>query len=66
MPALVLWGDADRVTPLPQGQHLASMLPKARLEVMPGIGHIPHLEDTTSFNALLLSYLGAVDALRAQ
>jgi pimeloyl-ACP methyl ester carboxylesterase len=66
MPALVLWGDADRVTPLPQGQHLANLLPNARLEVMPSIGHIPHLEDTTSFNALLLSYLGAVDALRAQ
>lgn len=66
MPALVLWGDADRVTPLPQGQHLANLLPYARLEVMPGIGHIPHLEDTTSFNALLLSYLGAADVLRAQ
>jgi pimeloyl-ACP methyl ester carboxylesterase len=62
MPSLVLWGDADRVTPLAQGEHLAGVLPNARLEVMPGIGHIPHLEDATRFNELLLGYLSATAA----
>ena len=38
-PALLLWGDADTVSPLAVGKHLASLLPNATLQVIPGGDH---------------------------
>jgi pimeloyl-ACP methyl ester carboxylesterase len=57
MPTLVIWGESDRVTPLAQGQHLASLAPDTSLVTMPSIGHIPQLEDERAFNALLVENL---------
>jgi|SRR5882672_698553 len=57
LPALVIWGESDTVTPLPQARHLVGLLPDATLLTMPGIGHIPQLEDERAFNALLVENL---------
>jgi pimeloyl-ACP methyl ester carboxylesterase len=38
-PTLLLWGDADPISPLAIGQHLAKRLPDARLHVVRGGGH---------------------------
>ncbi len=39
MPALLLWGDADPISPLAIGERLLSLLPAARLEVLAGGEH---------------------------
>jgi pimeloyl-ACP methyl ester carboxylesterase len=39
VPTLLLWGDADPISPLAVGQHLAQRLPNARLHVVKGGGH---------------------------
>jgi pimeloyl-ACP methyl ester carboxylesterase len=39
IPTLLLWGDADPISPVGAGQRLASVLPKAALHVIPGGGH---------------------------
>jgi pimeloyl-ACP methyl ester carboxylesterase len=57
MPALVIWGERDTITPLPQGLHLASLLVDGTLVMLPGIGHIPQLEAANDFNARLLPHL---------
>ena len=41
-PALIVWGDADRVVPMPAG--LSSRLPGARIAPIAGAGHMPHAE----------------------
>lgn len=38
-PALLLWGDADPISPVAVGRHLAGLLPKAELHVIPGGTH---------------------------
>lgn len=38
-PALLLWGDADPISPVAVGQRLQGLLPNARLHVLPGGGH---------------------------
>ena len=43
-PALILWGEEDRVIPLEAGQWLAKALPNNRLVIYPGIGHLPQEE----------------------
>ena len=44
MPALVLWGEEDALVPVSVGRQLAADLPRARLQVFKGCGHLPTLE----------------------
>lgn len=39
IPTLLLWGDADPISPVPVGQELASRLPSAKLHVFSGGDH---------------------------
>jgi pimeloyl-ACP methyl ester carboxylesterase len=39
IPTLLLWGDADPISPVKAGQRLAAVLPRAELHVVPGGGH---------------------------
>ncbi|WP_260960760.1 alpha/beta fold hydrolase [Pseudomonas citri] len=39
MPVLLLWGDADPISPVRVGQRLAQLLPRAALHVFPGADH---------------------------
>jgi len=39
IPTLLLWGDADPISPVQVGQHLASLLPRAALHVVPSADH---------------------------
>lgn len=38
-PTLLLWGDADPISPVAVGERLLALLPRARLRVLPGAGH---------------------------
>ena len=38
-PTLLIWGDADPISPVAVGRHLAARLPDARLEIVPGGDH---------------------------
>lgn len=38
-PTLLLWGDADPISPVAVGERLRALLPQARLRVLPGAGH---------------------------
>lgn len=58
-PALVIWGDDDKLIPLEQGERLARELPHARLVVIPEAGHLPHEEQPAEVNALIREFLSA-------
>jgi pimeloyl-ACP methyl ester carboxylesterase len=57
MPALILWGDSDKIIPLQEGEYLQSILPDAELVLMEGANHIPHLEDQAKFIEIVLGFL---------
>ncbi|TAJ90945.1 MAG: alpha/beta fold hydrolase [Reyranella sp.] len=38
-PTLLIWGDRDAISPIAVGRHLASRLPNAHLEIVPGGDH---------------------------
>jgi pimeloyl-ACP methyl ester carboxylesterase len=58
LPAAILWGDKDSVTPVAQARDLRTLLPQAELTLLPGLGHIPQIEDPDAFNDALLKALG--------
>ncbi len=43
-PALILWGDRDRLVPVRLGELLASAMPAAELAMLPDVGHVPQFE----------------------
>lgn len=54
MPVAIIWGDQDTVTPPAQAHDLKVLLPGAVLTMLPGLGHIPQIEDPAAFNDALL------------
>jgi 2-hydroxy-6-oxonona-2,4-dienedioate hydrolase len=56
-PTLVLWTSDDPTADVAEGRRIASMIPGARFEVMPGCGHWPQYEDAKTFNRLHLDFL---------
>ncbi|QLL06832.1 alpha/beta fold hydrolase [Mycobacterium vicinigordonae] len=56
-PTLVLWTSDDPTADVPEGRRIASMIPGARFELMPGCGHWPQYEDAKTFNRLHIDFL---------
>jgi 3-oxoadipate enol-lactonase len=57
VPALVVVGEEDALSPPAVGRAMARQLPDARLAVLPGAGHLSNLEDPAAFNAVLTEFL---------
>jgi pimeloyl-ACP methyl ester carboxylesterase len=57
MPTLIIWGSRDRVVPLEHGGLLAKFIPRARLAVIRGAGHMPFYQKPEEFNRLVLAFL---------
>lgn len=60
VPTVFLWGAQDDVTPLDQAKALLALTPNAKLTVLPGVGHIPHLENPALFHKNLIKALRAL------
>jgi len=61
VPAAILWGDKDTLTPVEQALDLRALLPpETGLTLLPGLGHIPQIEDPDMFNDALLKAVGTL------
>jgi pimeloyl-ACP methyl ester carboxylesterase len=59
VPVLMISGSEDRVNPIDTNAALLQKaMPKARLEIIQGIGHLPQVEAPERVNALLREFLG--------
>jgi pimeloyl-ACP methyl ester carboxylesterase len=59
VPSLVIWGEHDGVVPRAVGEAYARGIPGARLEIVPGAAHLPHLELPEEFARLTGDFLAA-------
>ena len=57
VPALVVVGEEDDLTPLASSEAMAAGMPRARLEVISGAGHLSGLEAPEAFNRALRDFL---------
>lgn len=57
-PVLIIWGKEDRVINYRNGEVFAAAIPKARLELMDGIGHAPMVEAPAESAELFRTFIG--------
>ena len=53
MPVLVLWGSEDRIIPVSQAMNMPQHV---RAELLPGYGHMVHMEAASKVNSAILSF----------
>ncbi len=58
VPALVMCGGADRVTPEDLARSIASAIPGAEYQTLDGLGHASYVESPEVFNAPLRAFFG--------
>lgn len=56
-PALLVWGERDRLVPPANGAILRKALPRARLVVLPDAGHVVMYDRAAEFNRAVLAFL---------
>lgn len=57
VPTLLLYGDADKRSPLQVAQKLHAQIPGSRLVVLPRVGHLSNVEAADQFNAEVRNFL---------
>jgi pimeloyl-ACP methyl ester carboxylesterase len=65
-PTLLIFGEDDRMVPVPAGRLLQEYLPHARLEVVPNAGHMVMLEQPERVMELLASFVQELPYLPGQ
>jgi pimeloyl-ACP methyl ester carboxylesterase len=60
VPVLLLVGEFDRQAPASMMQRMAQKIPGAKYVMLPGLGHLPNLENQAAFDAAVLDYLKEV------
>jgi len=60
-PTLLIVGDRDDITPLPEQLALQQRIVDARMRVMPGVGHLVHYEAVEAAAEELAGFLDGVD-----
>lgn len=64
-PALVLCGEDDGLTPVKRHRFMADLIPYAELEIIPGAGHLPVLEQPEAVTAALRRWMARPAMQRA-
>jgi 3-oxoadipate enol-lactonase len=62
VPTLVMVGNQDILTPRGDSEHLAELIPSAELVVISGAAHGFMIEHASTFNRVLLEFLGRAEA----
>jgi pimeloyl-ACP methyl ester carboxylesterase/putative sterol carrier protein len=60
VPALVIWGEEDRLVPVRLAYKLAEALPLAELVVLPRVGHVPQFEAPEETSGTILRFLAGL------
>jgi len=57
MPVLVVWGSADQITPLSEGEKIHQLIPQSQMDVVSGCGHLAPNECARQIGPPVVSFL---------
>jgi pimeloyl-ACP methyl ester carboxylesterase len=61
LPALILCGEKDRLTPLSLSEELKTAIAGSRCDIIPSAGHMVMLETPGAFNKSVLDFINGLD-----
>ncbi len=56
-PALIIWGEKDRILPVKHGRKGYEKLPNAQLRIIPDAGHTPFIDQPEEFKDIIVHFL---------
>jgi pimeloyl-ACP methyl ester carboxylesterase len=56
-PALIVWGEKDRILPVSHGKKGYEKMPDAQLRIIPDAGHTPFIDHPKVFKDIILSFI---------
>lgn len=63
LPALILVGEEDKLTPPSDAQAMMKVLPNAKMHLIPGAAHLSNLENPEVFNKKLLTFISGLQGV---
>ncbi len=57
IPFMIVWGERDPIIPVAHWRAAHELVPGSRLEVFPGAGHFPHLDDPLRFIRVMIDFV---------
>jgi pimeloyl-ACP methyl ester carboxylesterase len=61
VPVLIIWGERDPIIPAHHGEHAHEAIAGSRLEIFPGVGHMPQIEAPARFVSTLERFLAETE-----
>ena len=60
MPVLIVWGEADQITPLGEGEKIHKLIPQSQFDVVKGCGHLAPNECAKAIGPAVVRFLEQV------
>ena len=60
MPVLIVWGEADQITPLSEGEKIHKLIPQSQFDVVKGCGHLAPNECAKAIGPAVVRFLEQV------
>jgi pimeloyl-ACP methyl ester carboxylesterase len=64
MPTLIVWGEKDPIIPVTHAEAAHERIEGSRLEVFPGAGHFPYLDEPFRFVSVLMDFIRSTEPAR--
>ena len=61
VPFLIVWGERDGIIPVSHGRAAHELVPSSRLEIFPGAGHFPHIDEPQRFVDVLEDFVDTTE-----
>ena len=61
MPALIMWGEKDRVLDVSAVAEFKKVIPQAEVKIYPDLGHVPMLEDPSASAETITQFVSRID-----
>jgi pimeloyl-ACP methyl ester carboxylesterase len=60
VPVQIVWGDNDKVFPLPFGEQLHKHIPGSQFSVLTKCGHLPHVETPDRYKSIIVNFINSL------
>jgi pimeloyl-ACP methyl ester carboxylesterase len=64
VPTLLIWGEADKRSPLSVAQQFHDAIPNSKLEIISKAGHVSNMENPEQFNKVVKDFCLSVLATK--